>query len=185
MKKHKQENMNETPAGETAPEITIESISVDRLAELEAERDALKNQLLRTAADFENFRRRNSEDRVQWIRNATERLSLEICDVLDNFDRALVAPTDSDGFIEGVKLIRQQVESLLEKEGVERIEARDAEFNPMVHEAMAMLPSTAERNRVTDVIQNGYVMNGKVIRAAKVVVSSGEPPAQPIEQKEE
>jgi molecular chaperone GrpE len=168
------EEIAETPAPEEKP---------DRVTELEAERDQLKNQLMRTAADFENFRRRNNEDRVQWIRNATERLSLEVCDVLDNFDRALNTP-EGAGFIEGVKLIRQQVEALLKKEGVERIDAKGTDFNPMVHEAVAMLPSGEAANRVTEVVQNGYIMNGKVIRAAKVVVSSGTP-AQPIDNKEE
>jgi molecular chaperone GrpE len=155
-----------------------------RLADLEAERDALRDRLLRAAAEFENFRRRNAEERVQWIRNATERLSLEFCDVLDNFDRALATP-EGQGFVEGVKMIRQQVESLLKKEGVERIEARDTVFNPMVHEAVAVIPSPAEQNRVVEIVQNGYLMNGKVIRAAKVVVSSGVVPSTPIKEQEE
>lgn len=173
-----------TPDVEIADNLTPDDSPESRIVALEIERDSLRNQLLRTAADFDNFRRRNAEDRVQWIRNATERLSLEVCDVLDNFDRALSAP-EGDGFVEGVRMIRQQVETLLRKEGVERIEAIGADFSPMVHEALAMVPSDLAANKVVEVVQHGYIMNGKVIRAAKVLVSSGAAPVRPIDEKEE
>ena len=110
------------------------------------------------------------------MRISTQKLALEICDVSDNFERALQQVSEekkTDSFVVGVQMIEQQLRTVLEKEGVVRIEALGKEFDPSLHDALAHIPSEYEENLVAAVIQNGYLMNGKVLRPVRVAVSSG------------
>jgi len=125
---------------------------------------------LRTVAEFENFRRRSLEEKSSWIKNATQRLVLEICNVLDNFERALhseMKDANGESFKKGVEMIYQQLEDVLKKEGVQKIDALEKDFDPNFHEALAHIPSELEENKVAAIIQNGYLMNDKVIRPAR------------------
>jgi molecular chaperone GrpE len=127
-------------------------------------------------AEFENYRRRSIQEKSDWIKLSTQKLALEICDVSDNFERALQQVTEekkTDSFVVGVQMIEQQLRTVLEKEGVVRIEALGKEFDPSLHDALAHIPSEYEENLVAAVIQNGYLMNGKVLRPVRVAVSSG------------
>ncbi len=144
------------------------------IATLEKERDDAKDKYLRLIAEFENFRRRNAQERISWIKNANEQLLLKICDVMDDFERALKVDSEKDNsFYKGVESIYSKLEKVIKSEGVTKIEAEDKEFNPMYHEAIAYTPSDEEKDKIIAVIQNGYIMNDKIIRAAKVAVSSG------------
>lgn len=144
------------------------------IAILEKERDDAKDKYLRLIAEFENFRRRNAQERISWIKNANEQLLLKICDVMDDFERALKVDSEKDNsFYKGVESIYSKLEKVIKSEGVTKIEAEDKEFNPMYHEAIAYTPSDEEKDKIIAVIQNGYIMNDKIIRAAKVAVSSG------------
>ena len=140
----------------------------------------LKDQKLRIAAEFENFRRRNISEKSDWIKNANQRIVLELCDVVDNFERALHPEIEKnlESYTKGIELIFQQLENVLKKEGVEKIEAMDEEFDPNFHEALAHIPSELEENKIAAVIQNGYKMNDKVIRPVRVAVSNGEKPEE-------
>lgn len=151
----------------------------EKYALLQMENEEIKDKWIRTAAEFDNFRRRSFEEKSGWIKNATERLVLELCDVADNFERALHPENKKQNiksFKKGIDLIYQQLESVLKKEGVSKIEALEKEFDPNYHEALAHIPSDLEENKIVAVIQNGYLMNEKVIRAARVAVSNGEKP---------
>lgn len=159
----------------------------EKIARLLAERDEWKNRTLRTAAEFENFRRRSEKEKSDWIRNANQRLVLEICDVMDNFERALESKPESEeyaAFVRGVEMIRDQVQGILQREGVKKIEALGKDFDPMFHEALAQVPSELEVHRIVSVIQNGYMMNDKIIRPARVAVSNGEPPVKKDSESE-
>jgi molecular chaperone GrpE len=147
---------------------------------LEIENGELKDQKLRIAAEFENFRRRNISEKSDWIKNANQRIVLELCDVTDNFERALHSETEKnlEGFTKGIELIFQQLQNVLKKENVEKIEAMEYEFDPNFHEALAHIPSELEENKIAAVIQNGYKMNDKVIRPVRVAVSNGEKPQE-------
>ncbi len=165
-----------------------EAVQEDELTVLRRENQLLKDKYVRTLAEFENFRRRNTEERAQWIKNATQQLVLEICEVIDNFERALDAGKQEhqfDSFLKGVELIHQQMLSTLKREGVERIEALGKEFDPMYHDAIAHLPSEYDADMVSQVIQTGYIMNNRVIRPAKVIVSNGEMPADATKDNQE
>lgn len=160
--------------------------SKDKIAALEIEVAEMKDKYMRAAAEFENFRRRNISEKADWIKNANERIVLELCDVLDNFERALHPEIEKnrESFEKGIELIFQQLSNLLKKEGVEKIEALEEEFDPNIHEALAHIPSELDDNLVAAVIQNGYRMNNKVIRPARVAVSNGQKPEAENKEKE-
>ncbi|MCF7919325.1 MAG: nucleotide exchange factor GrpE [Candidatus Cloacimonetes bacterium] len=163
----KAEEIKEEPAPETLTE------------KLERENVELRDKWLRIAAEFENFRRRTTAEKSDWIRNANQRLVLELCDVTDNFERALhnaEAAQEMASFRKGIELIYKQIENILKREGVEKIKTEGASFDPAFHDALAHIPSELAENTVAAVIQNGYTMNGKVIRAARVAVANGENP---------
>jgi molecular chaperone GrpE len=127
-------------------------------------------------AEFDNYRRRSIEEKSDWIKRATEKLALTICDVLDNFDRALMQVNEEqkeDNFIKGIILIDQQLKAALEKEGVKRIDALGHDFDPKLHDALANIPSEYEEGKVAAIIQNGYTMHEKLIRPVRVAVSTG------------
>ncbi len=151
----------------------------DQICLLEKEKQELRDKYLRTAAEFENYRRRSNEEKADWIKNATQKLVLEICDVQDNFERAIITGKEKhtyESLMTGIELIFKQLEAVMKKEGVEKIEALGEEFDPMYHEALAQIPSEHEKNKVAAIIQNGYKMNNKIIRPVRVAVSTGENP---------
>ncbi|MCF7793709.1 MAG: nucleotide exchange factor GrpE [Candidatus Cloacimonetes bacterium] len=159
--------------------------SNDKIKALELELEEFKDRYVRKAAEFDNFRRRNISEKADWIKNANERIVLELCDVLDNFERALHPEVEKnrESLEKGIELIFQQLSNLLKKEGVEKIDAMEQEFDPNIHEALAHIPSEHDDNIVAAVIQNGYKMNNKVIRPARVAVSNGQKPEAEEENK--
>jgi len=148
----------------------------DNMAAFEADAAEWKDKYLRCMADFDNYRKRTLEEKSDWIKRASEKLALSICDVLDNFDRALMQLNEElkeDSFIKGIILIDQQLQNALERDGVKRIEALGQDFDPRLHEALAHIPSGYEEGKIAAIIQNGYLMNDKLIRPVRVAVSSG------------
>ncbi len=157
-------------------EVEKETDMAAKIEELEAKCAELKDKYLRSMAEFENFRRRSVQEKSDWIKLSTQRLALEVCDVADNFERAMLQVDEDkldDSFVKGVMMIEQQLRNVLAKEGVRKIEALGKEFDPALHEALAHIPSEFEENIVAAVIQNGYMMHDKVLRPVRVAVSSG------------
>ncbi|PID29704.1 MAG: nucleotide exchange factor GrpE [Candidatus Cloacimonadota bacterium] len=160
---------NETAPDENESEETEEE-------KLQRENAELKDKLLRSIAEFDNYRKRTIQEKASWIKNATEQLVLKLCDVQDNFERAINAGAEEnqfESFMKGVKMIHDQFNNILSKEGVKKVETVGKEFDPQVHEALSHIPSEYDENIVAAVIQNGYTMNDKLIRPAQVAVSSG------------
>lgn len=185
-KEIKIEQADETP--EETPAVKETPTPKARIVELEAQVNTLQDKLLRNAAEFENFRRRSQNEKSEWILRGTRELVLEVCDVLDNFERAIdtgVQEHQFDSFLKGVELIHKQLADLLTKKGVQRIEAKGQLFDPMVHDAISQLPSDEPRDTITNVVQNGYLMHDRVIRPAKVVVSAGAPAPVEAAQQED
>ena len=141
-------------------------------AELEAarlERDEYLDALRRLKAEFENSRKRRDRDRARLLETASERLVVELLPVLDNLDRALEAEGD---IREGVRATRDQLADALGNEGLLPIASDGQPFDPNVHEAVMGQPSDEhEEGTVLQTFQRGYVLNGKPIRPAKVVVA--------------
>lgn len=177
----KQTKSEEIPHTEKKKKLTLS----EKYKQLQNEYEELKDKWIRGAAEFENFRKRTFSEKANWIKNATERLVLELCDVVDNFERALHPEVEKnrEAFEKGIDMIFQQIEMVLKKEGVKKIDALGEEFDPKYHEALAHIPSELEENKIVAVIQNGYIMNEKVIRPVRVAVSNGEKPKKPESEK--
>lgn len=164
---------------EVGQEITSDWES--QIGELNQQIDQWKDKYLRLMADFDNYRRQIALKQKDWAFQATENIILSLCDVVDNFERASSQLSDSlraEPVVDGILHIEKQLTTLLEKEGVEKIEAIDKDFDPSIHEAIAHIPSEMAEDKVVAVIQNGYKMKGKLIRPARVAVSNGEKPNQ-------
>ena len=148
----------------------------DRLAALEAERDEAVDRWKRTAADFDNFRKRVAREREATITLANERLVKELLPILDDLERALHAAEDHEEaqLDEGVRLVHRSLASLLERHGVQEI-GTDGKFDPHVHEALLAQPSELEEGSIIEVIQKGYRLGDRVLRPARVVVSAALP----------
>lgn len=174
-KQHKQEQDEmEIKDNQATPEkeATKEAPKVN----LEAELAQWKDKYLRIMAEFENFRKRSMTEKSDWIRLATQKFALEICDVADNFERALAQGTPEElntPFGKGVAMIEKQLLAVLDKEGVRKMEVQGKPFDPEFHDALVHIPSDQEENTIAAVIQNGYIMNDKVLRPARVAVSNG------------
>ena len=143
---------------------------------LEKERDEFKDKWMRTLAEFENFRRNAQKDKQDWLKYANEKIILEVCDVLDNFERALsseINEANYNSYVKGVEMIFQQLNSVLKKNNVIKIESLGKEFDPNYHEALSSIPAPEPENTVVAIIQNGYMIGEKVIRASRVAVSNG------------
>jgi molecular chaperone GrpE len=156
-----------TPEEETAGE-ELAALS----AELEAtrrERDEYLDALRRLKAEFENSRKRLERERSRILQAASERLVVELLPVLDNLDRALEAEGDVR---EGVLATRDQLVDVLQSEGLVPVASDGQPFDPNVHEAVMGQPSEDhEEGTILQTFQRGYVLNGKPIRIAKVVVA--------------
>jgi len=143
-------------------------------AELETQKKAfaeLNDQLLRLAADFENFKKRTARDRENSISLANERFAIDILEVVDNLERAL--KTDDTHLREGILQIRQLLNAQLLRNGITPLDAQKKPFNPAEHEAIAHVTSEEPAGTVIDEVSRGYRMHDKVIRYAKVAVSKG------------
>jgi molecular chaperone GrpE len=146
--------------------------------ELESQVAALRDQLKRTAADFENYRKRVERDRKEERKQAASGLVLELLAVTDNFRRALEqaesAAAENEvlaGFVEGVSLIETQFFDILRGAGLEPVSA-DGDFDPAVHEALMQEPTTeAPHLSVLEVFEPGYLFGGRLLRPARVKVA--------------
>lgn len=184
------EEIVETETSEVTEEAMIEKSEVELLQEeidkLQNERDEFRDKWLRLMADFDNYRKNTLKEKQDWISYANEKILLEICDVYDNFERAFQNEVTDDNFEayhKGIQLIYQQIESLLKKNNVEKIESLEKEFDPTYHEALAHIPSELDADMITAVIQNGYKLKEKIIRPARVAVSNGVKP-EPVKKED-
>lgn len=134
-----------------------------------------KDQYVRLAAEFDNYRRRTAKERLELIGTAGKDVLLGILPVVDDCERALQVLKDSDASpaaIEGTELIYNKLINFLKSKGMTKIESKGKDFDTDFHEAVAQFPVQDEsmKNKVIDVTQEGYMLNGSVVRFAKVVV---------------
>ena len=147
---------------------------VDELAEVTRQRDQYLDALQRVKADFDNFRKRVARDQGDLVARASERLVKQLLPVLDDLERALDAvETHSEAELEdGVRLVHRALADALAKEGLVEVETNGA-FDPHTQEALLTQPSEADEGTVIQVLQKGYRLGDRVLRPARVVVSSG------------
>lgn len=159
-----------------SPEAEAEaSEPVDPLEEAKAEAARLKDQLLRTAADFDNFRKRTRRELVDVERKGREDLLKELLPVFDNLERAVAhaeTATDVQSLADGIKMVMRQFSDTLGKVGIERIESKGLAFDPAVHEAIQQVETDeVPPGSIAEEVQPGYRIGDKLIRAALVVVA--------------
>ncbi|MBT3293833.1 MAG: nucleotide exchange factor GrpE [Verrucomicrobia bacterium] len=138
--------------------------------------------LLRLQADFDNFKKRTIRERNETYRRANEDIMEELLPVMDHMELALDAAAQHDAdeaMVEGFRMVSEQLRGALAKFGLTPIDASAAEFDPNVHEAISHLPSTdVAENYVVAMTRRGYKLGDMLLRAAQVVVSSGDPTAE-------
>ena len=143
-------------------------------ADLEEKLKEEKNDYLKLMAEFETFRRRNTEEKLALVSSAAADTIKGLLPVLDDCERAmaLLAESSDEAAKEGTSLIYNKLMAYLKTRGLEMIEAKGAKFDTDFHEAVAQFPVPEEDRKglVFDVVQTGYLLNGKVLRYAKVVV---------------
>src|SRR5262245_45319547 len=145
----------------------------DPLEELRREKDALQDRLLRTAAEFDNYRKRVERERRELADYMKADVLAEILPIVDNFERALQAPsTEADPLRKGVELIHKQMLDFLRKRGVTPIDALGADFDPNFHQAVIHETSPSHREgEVIEELQRGYMLGDKLLRPAMVKVA--------------
>ena len=135
-----------------------------------------KDSYLRLMAEFETFRRRSAEDRLNLIASASAKTIEGLLPVLDDCERAMqmLENSSDEAAKEGTSLIYNKLMDYLKTQGLARIEAKGEVFNTDFHEAVTQFPAPSEdlKGKVIDVVQTGYTLGGKVLRDAKVVVGA-------------
>lgn len=166
-----QENNNMATSAEATKEISAE----EKMQQLEREKDELKDKYLRLAAEFENYKRRSSKEKMEIIQTAGKDIILSLLEVLDDCDRAekqLKTARDIEAIKEGILLVFNKLRNILQSKGLKAMDSVQTDFDVHKHEAVAELPASTpeQKGKVIDEVQKGYYLNDKLIRVAKVVV---------------
>lgn len=161
------------PLTDAAPQASVEE--ADPLEAAKAESAKLRDQLLRTAADFDNFRKRSRRELADMEKRAREDLIKDLLPVFDNLERATAhaeTATDVKALADGIGLVKRQFLDTLSKIGIERIKAQGLPFDPAFHEAVQQFETDEHApGTVIHEVQSGYVQGDKLVRPAIVVVA--------------
>jgi molecular chaperone GrpE len=158
-----------------APEAEELQGDLDELVRTAAQRDEYLALAQRTQADFENYRKRVAREAAAAQERGCAALAKELLPALDNLDRALASAAADDPLLEGVRLVRAELNAALGRAGIESFSPLGEEFDPSVHEAMATLPQPPggkPSGTVVEVYQPGYTLGKGIIRPARVVVAA-------------
>jgi len=166
-----QETVDDAPDAEPAEELSVEEqLQVD-LEKAQSKADENWDTVLRLKADLENLRRRNEKQVEDAHKFAAKKFIEELLPVADSMEMGLAAEGDVKQIKEGVALTKKVFDSAMEKFGLEAVEPLGEKFDPELHQAMAMQPSEEyEEGHVSAVMQKGYVLNGRLVRPAMVMV---------------
>lgn len=149
--------------------------SQKKVKELEDKLEDLNDKYLRLYSEFDNYRKRTTKERIELQLSASKEVILEILAVVDDLERAIQSFEDhnlSKEAKQGIELIYNKLMNILKQKGLEEIEVKEKEFDTDSMEAITNIPAPSEelKGKVVDVIQKGYLLNGKILRFAKVVV---------------
>lgn len=160
-------------------EMNTQDQDLSPIVQLEAKLQEEKNKYLYLYAEFDNFKKRAVKERSDLMKYGWENIARELLGVLDNLERAVDhIPENTDKNLRtGIEMVLNQFRSTLEKQGVLPITTTGQNFNPEFHEAMGQEPSDLPQGLVTQALVPGYTLNGRLLRPAKVLVSTGSPPA--------
>ncbi|MCL2183797.1 MAG: nucleotide exchange factor GrpE [Chitinispirillia bacterium] len=170
------------PAGGDDVDAILDEISEasELTAALSREVEEAKDRYLRLMAEFDNYKRRAAKEYERLIESANEKLMIEIIDVRENFERALktgsAGGSDFAAFFDGMKMIFSKFEDVLGRNGLTAFAAPGEVFDPMVHDALMNSPHPeVPADHIAEVFERGYKLKDKVVKHARVIVSSGAP----------
>ena len=169
------EQQTESAQDENTQEEPQEETVEAKLAKSEAEAADLKDRLLRQMAEFDNYRKRTMKEKAEIILNGSAGVVTDILPVIDDLERAIANSAKSEDFgalKEGIELIYNKLMHILEQKGLQKISPKNEPFDTDFHEAIAMIPAPSEdlKGKVLDCAIDGYKLNDKVLRHAKVAV---------------
>jgi len=177
---HVQNEVNETPMGELNTDDTVAGTnhlneSIGEESEIEKLKEAVeeeKKKYLYLFAEFDNFKRRTSKERLELIQTAGKEVITSLLEVLDDADRAEAELAKKGQQEEGVKLVFHKLRNILQGRGLKQMETKGQPFDVDKHEAITEIPAPTDdlKGKVLDEIEKGYLLNDKIIRFAKVVV---------------
>lgn len=145
----------------------------EKIAKLGETLSAEKDKYIRLLAEYDNFRKRSFQDKINAVTDATAKTIIEILSVIDNFERALSAECSDANYKKGIEMIFNQYNDILAKLGVKEIEALGKPFDPNFHNAVNQVQDeNFGENTVCQVFQKGYMLGDKVIRCSMVVVAN-------------
>jgi molecular chaperone GrpE len=161
----------QNPAQEVTPE--------KKIAELEAQLKEKDGKYLYLYAEFDNFKKRNQKERADLLKFGWENVARDLLQVLDNLDRALQhIPQDTQPvLVDGIRLVQQQFLSTLTRQGVQTIATEGQAFDPNFHEAIGQIPGAQPAGTIVKEEMKGYTLHGRLLRPARVLVSSGVAPS--------
>lgn len=166
---------NGVPTESTPPPSELDQLK-QTIEELQAQVDSFKDQFLRKAAEFENYKRRTEADSINLIKNANEGLIISLLPILNDFVRSLKAGAenkDYDAFYKGVELIHNKFSKILEMQGLVPFDSVGKPFDVEYHDALLQMPKEGvPPHTVIEEVERGYKLNDKVLRHAKVIVSA-------------
>jgi molecular chaperone GrpE len=176
--KNTQEELNTTNENTNAQnaETSTESANTDNTS-WEEKYNELNDKFLRLYSEFDNYKKRTAKERIEFAKSAAQDVFVAILPVIDDFERAIKSNEtleDINAIKEGLKLIHHKFSATLTKKGLEPMDAIGKEFDADLHEAITNIPAQSDdmKGKVIDEVEKGYLLNGKVIRYAKVVVGA-------------
>lgn len=146
-----------------------------KIKDLENNLEEMNDKYLRLFSEFDNYRKRTMKERLELTKNASEEVISDLLPILDDFERAIKSiesQENSEGDAKGIKLIYNKLTNILKRKGLDPMQSIGESFDTDFHEAVTNIPAPEEdlKGKVVDEIEKGYLLNGKVIRFAKVVV---------------
>lgn len=168
----KEENATEENHEDTSAEATENELSKEE--QLQQELDAKDDKYLRLFAEFENYKRRTSKERIELFKTASQDVMQSMLPVLDDFDRGMqeIKKSDDKSLVEGIELINNKLRETLKNKGLEVMSVKSGDvFDSELHEAITQIsaPSEDMKGKIVDVVEKGYTLGDRIIRYPKVV----------------
>ncbi len=159
--------------GETEVNTKEKDPELSETEKLNMELAEMKDKYIRLYSEFDNFRKRTSKEKLELIQTASENVIVDLLSVVDDYERA-VANAKEGEISDGISLIFSKLNNTLQAKGVKEMVAKGEVFNPDIHDCITQFdaPTVAEKGKVIEVVEKGYLLKDKVIRFAKVIVGS-------------
>ena len=165
----------ETTDTTAAAEATVSAAPQPEASRTDTELADLKDKYLRLAAEFENYKRRTTKERIELFKTASQELMVALLPVLDDFERARNATAttdDANAVRESIEIIQSKLNKTLQQKGLTAMETKGGDFDAELHEAITQIPAPSDdlKGKIVDEVEKGYYLGDKVIRHAKVVL---------------